>query len=242
MSHALLLQNACAIIRQYFFPYTILAIFVLLRTTSISPAEAGADRVRRPLAAARRTLHAAADPLVRAKIRREHERSAESGSGAAIRASTISSHARCARMRARWPTRFRLPGGRGDQPVRRHRARQIIQAKGHRYSTTALVGGEHAGGAIRTRQLRHAVPQSARLPSHSHAVRRQATRMIYVPGALFSVNPTRRAACRDCSPAMSAWYACSNRRSVRSCWSWSAPHRRQHGDRVARRGESAARR
>jgi phosphatidylserine decarboxylase len=68
---------------------------------------------------------------------------------------------------------------------------QIFQAKGHRYSTTALVGGDAAlaaqfqDGSFATLYLsprdyhRIHMPVAARL-----------LRMIYVPGALFSVNPT----------------------------------------------------
>lgn len=68
---------------------------------------------------------------------------------------------------------------------------QIFQAKGHRYSTTALVGGDAAlaaqfqNGHFATIYLsprdyhRIHMPQAGRL-----------TRMIHVPGELFSVNPT----------------------------------------------------
>jgi phosphatidylserine decarboxylase len=68
---------------------------------------------------------------------------------------------------------------------------QIFQAKGHRYSTTALVGGDSVlaerfdHGSFATLYLsprdyhRIHMPCAARL-----------TRMIYVPGTLFSVNPT----------------------------------------------------
>ena len=68
---------------------------------------------------------------------------------------------------------------------------QIFQAKGHRFSTTALVGGDVAlaeqfnGGSFATLYLspkdyhRIHMPMGGRL-----------TQMIYVPGDLFSVNPT----------------------------------------------------
>jgi phosphatidylserine decarboxylase len=68
---------------------------------------------------------------------------------------------------------------------------QIFQAKGHRYSTTALVGGDAAlaakfqDGAFATLYLsprdyhRIHMPCAGRLLS-----------MVYVPGELFSVNPT----------------------------------------------------
>ncbi len=68
---------------------------------------------------------------------------------------------------------------------------QIFQAKGHSYSTTALVGGDAAlgakfeGGSFACMYLspkdyhRIHMPASGRL-----------TQMVYVPGDLFSVNPT----------------------------------------------------
>ncbi|MEO8526937.1 MAG: archaetidylserine decarboxylase [Caldimonas sp.] len=68
---------------------------------------------------------------------------------------------------------------------------QILQAKGHRYSTTALVGGDHAlaerfhDGSFATLYLS---------PKDYHRIHMPAdgvlTRMIDVPGAFFSVNPT----------------------------------------------------
>ncbi len=67
---------------------------------------------------------------------------------------------------------------------------QIIQAKGHRYSTTALVGGD-AGLAA---QFEHGSFATLYLsPRDYHRIHMpcdgRLTRMIYVPGALFSVNP-----------------------------------------------------
>jgi phosphatidylserine decarboxylase len=67
---------------------------------------------------------------------------------------------------------------------------QIFQAKGHRYSTTALVGGDAALAA----QFRHGHFATLYLsPRDYHRVHMpcdgQLQRMIYVPGELFSVNP-----------------------------------------------------
>ena len=68
---------------------------------------------------------------------------------------------------------------------------QIFQAKGHRYSTTALVGGDRqlaAGfvdGAFATLYLSPRDYHRIHMP-----VDGRLTRMIHVPGALFSVNPT----------------------------------------------------
>ncbi len=68
---------------------------------------------------------------------------------------------------------------------------QLFQAKGHFYSTTALVGGDRALAA------RFADGDFATLylsPRDYHRIHMpcagQLTQMIYVPGELFSVNPT----------------------------------------------------
>ena len=68
---------------------------------------------------------------------------------------------------------------------------QILQAKGHRYSTAALVGGDQAlaakfhDGSFATLYLS---------PKDYHRIHMPCdgvlTRMVHVPGALFSVNPT----------------------------------------------------
>jgi phosphatidylserine decarboxylase len=68
---------------------------------------------------------------------------------------------------------------------------QIFQAKGHRYSTTALVGGD----AQLASQFDHGAFATLYLsPRDYHRIHMPCdatlTRMIYVPGALFSVNPT----------------------------------------------------
>ena len=68
---------------------------------------------------------------------------------------------------------------------------QIIQAKGHRYSTAALVGGDKAladqfeHGSFATLYLSPRDYHRIHMPCDG-----KLTRMIYVPGALFSVNPT----------------------------------------------------
>ncbi len=67
----------------------------------------------------------------------------------------------------------------------------ILQAKGHRFSTTELVGGDTALAA----QFRHGSFANLYLsPKDYHRLHMpcdgKLTRMIYVPGALFSVNPT----------------------------------------------------
>ena len=68
---------------------------------------------------------------------------------------------------------------------------QIFQAKGHRYSTTALVGGDAAlaaqfqDGSFATLYLSPKDYHRIHMPCAG-----QLLRMIHVPGALFSVNPT----------------------------------------------------
>ncbi|MEN9376849.1 MAG: hypothetical protein RL710_2006 [Pseudomonadota bacterium] len=68
---------------------------------------------------------------------------------------------------------------------------QIFQAKGHHYSTTALVGGDAAlaekfkDGHFATLYLSPRDYHRIHMPCDG-----RLTRMIYVPGALFSVNPT----------------------------------------------------
>ena len=67
---------------------------------------------------------------------------------------------------------------------------QIFQAKGHRYSTTALVGGDAAlaaqfqDGSFATLYLSPRDYHRIHMPCDG-----RLTRMIYVPGELFSVNP-----------------------------------------------------
>ena len=68
---------------------------------------------------------------------------------------------------------------------------QIFQAKGHRYSSTALVGGDTAlaaqfdNGQFATLYLSPRDYHRIHMPCDG-----ELRRMIYVPGDLFSVNPT----------------------------------------------------
>lgn len=68
---------------------------------------------------------------------------------------------------------------------------QIFQAKGHEYSTTALVGGDQdlaarfQDGSFATLYLSPKDYHRIHMPCDG-----RLSRMIYVPGALFSVNPT----------------------------------------------------
>jgi phosphatidylserine decarboxylase len=68
---------------------------------------------------------------------------------------------------------------------------QLFQAKGHAYSSTALVGGDAAlaahfdGGSFATLYLSPKDYHRIHMPCDG-----RLTRMVHVPGALFSVNPT----------------------------------------------------
>jgi phosphatidylserine decarboxylase len=68
---------------------------------------------------------------------------------------------------------------------------QIFQAKGHSYSITALVGGDRElaarfeNGSFATLYLSPRDYHRVHMPCDG-----RLTRMIYIPGALFSVNPT----------------------------------------------------
>jgi phosphatidylserine decarboxylase len=67
----------------------------------------------------------------------------------------------------------------------------ILQAKGHKFTTTQLVGGDATLGA----QFQHGAFANLYLsPKDYHRLHMpcdgRLSRMIYVPGALFSVNPT----------------------------------------------------
>lgn len=75
-------------------------------------------------------------------------------------------------------------------PVTGQAGDQIFQAKGHHYSTTALVGGDAQLAA----QFQHGSFATVYLsPRDYHRIHMpcdgRLTRMIYVPGELFSVNP-----------------------------------------------------
>ncbi|MFT3718762.1 archaetidylserine decarboxylase [Pseudorhodoferax sp.] len=68
---------------------------------------------------------------------------------------------------------------------------RILQAKGHRYSAEALVGGD----AVLAARFRHGSFATLYLsPRDYHRIHMpcdgRLARMVYVPGALFSVNPT----------------------------------------------------
>jgi Phosphatidylserine decarboxylase len=78
---------------------------------------------------------------------------------------------------------------------------QIFQAKGHRYSTTALVGGDRKLAA----QFENGLFATLYLsPKDYHRVHMPCAgrlmRMIYVPGSLYSVNPVTARGARIICP------------------------------------------
>jgi phosphatidylserine decarboxylase len=101
---------------------------------------------------------------------------------------------------------------------------QIFQAKGHSYSTHALVGGDRdlaiqfQDGEFATLYLSPRDYHRIHMPCDG-----RLTRMIYIPGDLFSVNPPPPAACPACSPATSGWCASSRTTTAPSCSPWWAP-------------------
>jgi phosphatidylserine decarboxylase len=117
---------------------------------------------------------------------------------------------------------------------------QLLQAKGHHYSSTALVGGDAALAA----RFDHGHFACLYLsPRDYHRIHMpcdgRLTRMIHVPGELFSVNPTTARGVPGCSRATSGWSACSRGAALRA-GAGGRHHRRQHGHRLARRGQPAA--
>ena len=87
--------------------------------------------------------------------------------------------------------RFHLSDGRIDQLFGAIAHDNIFLAKGHSYTTTALVGGDaelaaqFADGSFATLYLSPKDYHRIHMPCAG-----RLRRMIYVPGALFSVNPT----------------------------------------------------
>ncbi len=87
---------------------------------------------------------------------------------------------------------------------------RLFQAKGHDYTATALVGGDAAlarqfeGGHFATLYLSPRDYHRIHMPCAG-----RLRRMIHVPGRCSRSTRPRRAACRGCLRATSAWSACS---------------------------------
>ena len=118
---------------------------------------------------------------------------------------------------------------------------QIFQAKGHSYSTTALVGGDRdlaarfENGSFATLYLSPRDYHRIHMPCDG-----KLTRMIYVPGRCSRSIRPRHAAYPACLPATSGSSASSTRPTALRADPGRCHHRRQHGHRLARRGQSAA--
>ena len=121
---------------------------------------------------------------------------------------------------------------------------QILQAKGHRYSTTALVGGDAElaarfhDGSFATLYLSPKDYHRIHMPCDG-----MLTRMIHVPGALFSVNPpTARGVpglfARN-ERVVCVFESAARRHASCSCWSARPSSAAWHG--LARRRQRAAR-
>ena len=124
----------------------------------------------------------------------------------------------------------------------RIRGDQIFQAKGHDYSTRALVGGDAAlaarfdNGHFATLYLSPKDYHRIHMPCAG-----RLTRMLHVPGELFSVNPTTARGVPGLF-ARNERVVCvfdGARRPLRA-GAGGRHHRRQHGHGVARRGQPAA--
>jgi phosphatidylserine decarboxylase len=114
---------------------------------------------------------------------------------------------------------------------------QIFQAKGHHYSTHALVGGDAAPG----RQFQDGEFATLYLsPRDYHRIHMpcdgRLSRMIYVPGALFSVNPTTARGVPGLFARNERVVCVFDERRDRPLRAGAGGrhHRRQHGHRVAR--------
>lgn len=89
------------------------------------------------------------------------------------------------------PSRLLCPVDGAISQFGRIEGDQVFQAKGHSYSTTALVGGDaalaaqFANGSFATLYLSPRDYHRIHMPAAG-----RLTRMIHVPGELFSVNPT----------------------------------------------------
>jgi phosphatidylserine decarboxylase len=121
---------------------------------------------------------------------------------------------------------------------------QIFQAKGHSYSTTALVGGDGAlaahfhGGHFATLYLSPRDYHRIHMPCAGRLLR-----MIHVPGALFSVNPATARGVPGLfarNERVVCVFEGTAQRPALGAGAGGRHHRRQHGHRVARRGQPAA--
>jgi tRNA 2-selenouridine synthase len=101
---------------------------------------------------------------------------------------------------------------------------QIFQAKGHSYSTTALVGGDRQlaaqfeNGSFATLYLSPRDYHRIHMPCDGKLLR-----MIHVPGELFSVNPTTARGVPGLFARNERVVCVFDTPAAPSCWCWSAP-------------------
>ena len=183
-----------------------------------------------------------ADPLVRAPLRRRHGRGRRARHRALPELQRVLHPRAQARRAAARRSRPDLPGGRRDQPVRRHRARPDLPGQGPPLLDHGA-GRRRRGArrAVRRRPLRDALPEPEGLSPHPHAVRRPAA--AHDPRAGRAVlgqpdhgarraGPVRAQRARGLRVRVGA-------RPVRA-GAGGRHHRRQHGHRLARRRQPAA--
>ncbi len=160
-------------------------------------------------------------------------------------ASTSSSPVRCAAARGPWPMpTSSVPVDGAISQFGRIAGDQIFQAKGHDYSTTALVGGDAALAArFEDGALRHPLPQPEGLPPHPHALRRRAAPHDPCAGRPVLGEPghgARRAGPVRAQRARGVRVRPSDEPPALRAGAGRRHHRRQHGHGVARRGQPAA--
>lgn len=101
---------------------------------------------------------------------------------------------------------------------------RIFQAKGHSFSVQELLGGNaelaapFQGGEFATVYLSPRDYHRVHMPLGG-----TLKEMIYVPANCSRSTRRPPRTYRSCSPAMSAWCACSIQRQARWHWFWSAP-------------------
>jgi phosphatidylserine decarboxylase len=161
------------------------------RPAAIPDPQAGPDRARRQVR--QRAGGRADDPLhslVRRALRRRHERSGRSRHRRLRSFNEFFTRPLRAGARPLAPADFICPVDGAISQFGAIERDQIFQAKGHRYSTAALVGGDRelaarfANGGFATLYLSPRDYHRIHMPCDG-----RLTRMIHVPGALFSVNP-----------------------------------------------------
>ncbi len=220
------MSDRLAVLPQYLIPKQALTVLA----GKLASAEAG-------------SLTTTRHPLVRRPLRREHERGGRTRTSPATRASTNSSPARSRPAPARWPT----PTSSARWMARSASSAPSSATRSSRPRATAirpraLVGGDRdlaaqfEDGEFATLYLSPRDYHRIHMPCDG-----RLTRMIYVPGALFSVNPTTARGV----PGLFA----RNERVVCVFEGGYRPlragpggrhHRRQHGHRLARPRQSAA--